>query len=126
MPIVDVEAYVDNVLLGGFRKLDIPPIPIHKPHERTYAESEISIVPYPPRQGVQSLVSTVLHNATVNTTTVNLEFGWAQFGMGIPFTSTGMVPTDANGGDRTFDGSYVNSSLDAVNVRTSMCDRKTQ
>ena len=92
MPIVDVEAYVDNELIGGFRKMDIPPIPIHKPHERTYAESEISIVPYPLKQGVQSLVSTVLQNATVNTTTVNLEFGWANFGIGIPFTSTGMAP----------------------------------
>ena len=28
----------------------------------------------------------------LNKTTVNLEFGWAKFGMGIPFTSTGMQP----------------------------------
>ena len=40
-------------LLGGFRKLDIPPIPLHKPHERTYAESEISIDPYPPKLGLK-------------------------------------------------------------------------
>jgi hypothetical protein len=92
MPIVDVEAYVNDILLGGFRKLDIPPIPLHKPHERTYAESEISIVPYPPKLGFESKVSTVVQNVSPNTTTVNLEFGWAQFGIGIPFSTTGMVP----------------------------------
>jgi hypothetical protein len=91
-PIVDVEAFVDGELLGGFRKLDIPPIPIHKPHEKSYAESEISIEPYPPRLGTQSRVSTVLQNTGDVTATVDLEFGWARFGMGIPFTSTGMVP----------------------------------
>jgi hypothetical protein len=91
-PIVDVEAFVDGELLGGFRKLDIPPIPIHKPHEKSYAESEISIDPYPPQLGTRSLVSTVLQNNSDVTATVDLEFGWARFGMGIPFTSTGMVP----------------------------------
>jgi hypothetical protein len=91
-PIVDVEAYIDGELLGGFRKLDVPPIPIHKPHEKGYAESEIFIQPYPPRQGEKTLVGAVVHNTTDVPITVNLEFGWADFGVGIPFTSTGMVP----------------------------------
>ena len=39
------------MLIGGFRKMDIPPVPIHKPHERGYAESEIIIDPEPPQQG---------------------------------------------------------------------------
>ena len=91
-PIVDVEAFVDGELLGGFRKLDIPPVSIHKPHEKSYAESEISIEPYPPRLGTQSRVSTVLQNTGDVTATVDLEFGWARFGMGIPFTFTGMLP----------------------------------
>ena len=92
MPIVDVEAYVDHELLGGFRKMDIPPVPLHKPHERQYAESEIRVDPYPPQLGVESRVSAVLMNTSNVPTTVNLEFGWAKFGMGIPFTTTGMVP----------------------------------
>ncbi len=91
-PVVDVEAFVDGELLGGFRKLDIPPIPIHKPHEKSYAESEINIEPYPPQLGTESLVSTILQNTSDVTATVDLEFGWARFGMGIPFTSTGMLP----------------------------------
>jgi hypothetical protein len=92
-PIVDVEAYVEGELLGGFRKLDRAPIPLHKPHEKGYAESEISIDPYPPQLGQDSRVSTVVQNTSDVTMTVELEFGWARFGMGIPFTSTGMVPT---------------------------------
>jgi hypothetical protein len=91
-PIVDVEAFVEGELLGGFRKLDRPPVPIHKPHEKGYAESEIMVEPYPPQVGVDSLVSTVIQNASDVTQTINLEFGWADFGMGIPFTTTGMVP----------------------------------
>jgi hypothetical protein len=91
-PIVDVEAYVEGELIGGFRKMDVPPIPIHKPHERGYAESEIGIDPYPPRQGQPTWVSTVVQNSSEETVTVDLEYGWAKFGMGIPFTTTGMVP----------------------------------
>jgi hypothetical protein len=78
-PIVDVEAFAEGALLGGFRKMDFPPVPIHKPHEKGYAESEIS---------------TVVYNTSDVTMTVKLEFGWAKFGMGIPFSTTGiMTPT---------------------------------
>ncbi len=91
-PIVDVEAFVEGELIGGFRKLDRPPVPIHKPHEKGYAESEITVEPYPPRVGVDSVVSAVIQNTSDMTMTVALEFGWADFGMGIPFTHTGMTP----------------------------------
>ena len=91
-PIVDVEAYVDNTLLGGFRKLDIPPIPLHKPHEKSYAESEIAIDPYPPQVGQETSVSVELANTGDTPAEVEVAFGWARFGMGIPFTSTGMLP----------------------------------
>jgi hypothetical protein len=92
-PIVDVEAYVDGELIGGFRKMDRPPVPLHKPHEKSYAESEIMIDPYPPQVGIESRVSTVVQNTSDEWMTVNLEFGWAKFGMGIPFTTTGMSPS---------------------------------
>jgi hypothetical protein len=91
-PIVDVEAFVEGELLGGFRKLDEPHVPLDKPHEKGYAESEISIKPYPPQLGQDSRVSTVVYNTSPDTVTVNLEFGWAKFGMGIPFSTTGMSP----------------------------------
>jgi hypothetical protein len=91
-PIVDVEAFVEGQLIGGFRKLDVPPVPVHKPHEPAYAESEILIDPYPPSKGKPTQVAAVLHNSSPDTVTVDLQFGWADFGIGIPFTSTGMVP----------------------------------
>ena len=92
-PIVDVEAFVGGELIGGFRKLDVPPISVHKPHEKRYAESELSIDPDPPQLGQESRVSTVLHNTGDITATVDLEFGWAKFGMGLTFTTTGMIPS---------------------------------
>jgi len=90
-PIVDVEAYVEGELVGGFRKLNVPPIPLHKPHEKGYAESEISIEPYPPQQGQPTQISVTVQNSSDVAMTVNLEFGWAKFGMGIPFSTTGIV-----------------------------------
>ena len=42
--------------------------------------------------GVDSLVSTVVQNTSDTPMTVALAFGWADFGMGIPFTTTGMTP----------------------------------
>jgi hypothetical protein len=91
-PIVDVEAYVRGRLIGGFRKLDVPPIPLHKPHDKGYAESEIHIDPYPPRRGEPTQVSVDVQNTSAQTMTVDLAFGWAKFGVGIPFTTTGMAP----------------------------------
>jgi hypothetical protein len=91
-PIVDVEGFVDGGLIGGFRKLDIPPVPVHKVHEPRYAESEIQVAPYPPTAGQPTQVRAVLQNTSGQTATMDLTFGWADFGVGIPFTTTGMVP----------------------------------
>jgi hypothetical protein len=91
-PIVDVEAYVEGELLGGFRKLDIPPMPLHKPHEKDYAETELSIEPDPPRLGEEAKVSVVLQNNGPTKTEATVEFGWAKFGMGVPFSTAGMDP----------------------------------
>jgi hypothetical protein len=91
-PIVDVEAYVNGELLGGFRKLDRPPIQVHKPHERPYAETELSINPDPPQVGQPAQVCSEILNSNSTPATVTLKFGWAKFGMGIPFTTTNMSP----------------------------------
>jgi hypothetical protein len=93
-PIVDVEGFVDGVLIGGFRKLDRPPIAVHKPHEKSYAETEILVDPCPPQKNVETRVGAVIQNSSDVTWTVDLDFGWARFGMGIPFTTTGMTPAD--------------------------------
>jgi hypothetical protein len=90
-PIVDVEAHVDGRLLGGFRKLDRPPIPIHKPHEKDYAETEITVDPDPPKKGEETTITVELQNSGPSPVPITVEFGWAKFGMGIAFTTTGIV-----------------------------------
>jgi hypothetical protein len=70
----------------------VPPIFIHKPHEKVYAESDIYMIPEPPLQNKPTTVGTVVQNNGDKPLTVDLEFGWAKFGMGIPFTHAGMLP----------------------------------
>jgi hypothetical protein len=88
--VADVEAYLNGLpprgtLLGGFRKIFHPPISIHPPHEPPYSESEINIVPYPPRAGEPVRICAELRNPTPLTQTVSVEFGVVNFGIGLPF-----------------------------------------
>jgi len=94
-PIVDVEAWANGELLGGIRKLDIPPVPVHKPHEKGYAESEITVGNLPFEVGKASPISAELYNASNQPVDVDVSIGWANFGLGIPFQSTGMDPITA-------------------------------
>ncbi len=91
-PVVDVEGFVEGELIGGFRKLDVPPIDVHKPHEKVYAETELIIDPDPPQLGQPARIGAVIQNNGPTTSTVIVTFGWAKFGMGIPFTTTNVVP----------------------------------
>lgn len=84
-PVVDVEAYTEEGLLGGFRKLFRPPVPIHHPADPPYAEREITVEPYPPRAGEPVQLCVELRNPTDITQTVKVEFAWANFGIGLPF-----------------------------------------
>jgi len=92
-PIVDLEAYVEGELIGGIRKIAKPPIPLHKPQDRPYAETEIGVTPYPLVAGKPSTITTDIVNTGETTQTVRVLFGVANFGFGIPFTTTGIVPT---------------------------------
>ena len=88
--VADLEAYFLNaqrerIVIGGIRKLFQPPIPIHRPHEPPYAESEISVVPYPPRAGEPVVICVELRNPTAMTQWVTVDFGVANFGIGLPF-----------------------------------------
>jgi hypothetical protein len=92
-PIVDVEAYINGELIGGIRKIAKPPIPLHKPQDRPYAESEISVTPYPLQANQPATITTQIMNTSDVTQTIRVLFGVANFGMGIPFTNTNIVPT---------------------------------
>ena len=92
LPVVDIEAYVDGRLIGGIRKLAKPPIPLHKPQDRPYAETEISVEPLPIRAGLPHTITAVLVNTGPESHSVRAEFSVANFGFGIPFTDTNIIP----------------------------------
>jgi hypothetical protein len=92
-PVVDVPAYVDGGLIGGIRKVWRPPVPLGQLGEPSYAESEIVIQPDPPAAGHPATFAAQVRNNSDYTQTIGLQFGWASFGFGIPFTTTGVVPT---------------------------------
>ncbi len=92
-PIADVSAYVDGNLIGGIRKVWRPPVPLGQLGEPGYAESEIVINPDPPVAGQPATFSAQVRNNSDYSQTISLRFGWADFGFGIPFTTTNVVPT---------------------------------
>jgi hypothetical protein len=94
-PVADVSGYVDGELIGGIRKVWRPPVPLGQLGEPSYAESEITINPDPPRAGVPTVFTAKLRNLTGFTQTIQVEFGWADFGFGIAFTNTNVVPKQA-------------------------------
>jgi hypothetical protein len=92
-PIADVEAYIDGELIGGIRKIAKPPVPLHKPQDRPYAESEIGVTPYPLQAGRPATITTEIMNTSEETQTIRVEFRVANFGFGILFTDTNITPT---------------------------------
>ena len=51
-------------LIGGIRKIAKPPIPLHKPQDRPYAETEISVTPYPLVAGQPATITTEIVNTS--------------------------------------------------------------
>lgn len=92
-PIADVPAFVNGELIGGIRKVWRPPVPLGQLGEPGYAESEISIDPDPPVAGQPTTFAAEVRSNSDFTQTINLQFGWADFGVGISFSNTGVVPT---------------------------------
>ena len=92
-PIADISGYIDGALIGGIRKVWRPPVPLGQLGEPSYAESEIVIEPYPPLAGHPAQFAAQVRNNSDYTQNIAVQFGWADFGFGIPFTTTGVVPT---------------------------------
>ena len=88
-----MEAYINGELIGGIRKIAKPPIPLHKPQDRPYAETEIGVTPYPLVAGSASTITVDIVNTSETTQTIRVLFGVANFGVGIPFTTTGILTT---------------------------------
>jgi hypothetical protein len=92
-PIADVEAYINGELIGGIRKIARPPVPLHKPQDPPYAESEIGVHPYPLQANKPTTITADIMNTSDVTQTIRVEFAMANFGFGIPFTNTHLAPT---------------------------------
>jgi uncharacterized repeat protein (TIGR01451 family) len=83
---IDVQAWIGTQMIGGLRKLDVPPV--HLPSNITppWEEPEITFVPDPPVLGAAGQVCLELNNPTGSAKSVTLQFDEADFGAGISFT----------------------------------------
>ena len=82
---IDVQGWIGGQLIGGIRKLDVPPINL--PHaDPPWLEQEISTIPTPPISGTLNRICIELNNPFGYTRSVTVTFSEAVFGAGIPFT----------------------------------------
>ncbi|BCX03012.1 MAG: hypothetical protein KatS3mg053_0950 [Candidatus Roseilinea sp.] len=72
-------------LIGGIRKLDVPPVRLPHP-DIPWEEREISTRPDPAVAGQPAQICVELQNPLPFSRTVTLEYAVADFGAGIPFT----------------------------------------
>jgi hypothetical protein len=83
---IDLQAWINGKLIGGIRKLDVPPVHLPENVQPPWEESEISFNPDPPVAGVQGQICVKLVNPLPVIRTVTLDFAVADFGAGIGFT----------------------------------------
>ncbi len=82
---IDVQGWIGDRLIGGIRKLDVPPVNL--PHsDPPWLEKEITTVPTPPISGTVNHVYIELNNPWPFQRVVTVTFSEAVFGAGIPFT----------------------------------------
>jgi hypothetical protein len=82
---IDVQGWIGTELIGGIRKLDVPPVNL--PHsDPPWLEQEISTIPTPPISGTVNQACIQLQNPLGFARVVTVTFSEAVFGAGIPFT----------------------------------------
>jgi hypothetical protein len=87
---IDVESYINGELIGGIRKVDLPPV--HPPlGEPPYAEREMWFVPDPPVVGQPAQVCAELHNYSAVQQTIDATLYVADWGIGLPFEEVGGI-----------------------------------
>ena len=96
---IDVQGWIGSELIGGIRKLDVPPV--HLPHSDPFwMENEISVNPDPPVVAKPAQICVQLQNPMGFARTVDLDYAVADFGAGIDFTSvatkTVTLPPNSN------------------------------
>jgi uncharacterized repeat protein (TIGR01451 family) len=91
---IDVQGWINDMLIGGIRKLDVPPVQLPTDVNPPWEEPEISFDPDPPVVGQPGKICIDLQNPLPYTRTVTVDFSVADFGAGIPFTPVGSTTVD--------------------------------
>ena len=86
---IDVQGWIGDQLIGGIRKLDVPPVHLPPDVQPPYMEQEISLIPDPPVIGQPGQICVELQNPLDVARNVTVDFSVADFGAGIWFTSVG-------------------------------------
>ncbi len=88
---IDVQGWIINpgtgaaVMIGGIRKLDVPPVHLPLNVQPPWEEPEITFNPDPPVAGVPGQLCIQLANPLAVSKTVTVDFSVADFGAGIGF-----------------------------------------
>jgi uncharacterized repeat protein (TIGR01451 family) len=82
---IDVQGWIGGKLIGGIRKLDVPPVNL-PPGNPSWEEPEISIAPNPPTVGLPAQFCVQLQNPLSIPRTVVVIYSYADFGAGIGIT----------------------------------------
>ena len=82
---IDVQGWIGDRLIGGIRKLDVPPVHL-PPGNPVWEEKEISINPDPPVVGQPVSFCVELQNPLPISRAVTIIYSYADFGAGIGFT----------------------------------------
>jgi uncharacterized repeat protein (TIGR01451 family) len=86
---IDVQGWIGDTLIGGIRKLDVPPVQLPTNVNPPWEEPEISFEPDPPVVGRAGKICIDLQNPLPYTRTVTVDFSVADFSAGVPFTPVG-------------------------------------
>jgi uncharacterized repeat protein (TIGR01451 family) len=83
---IDVEVWSGATLVGGIRKLDVPPVHLPPFVSPPWDEPEIILLPNPPVVGSPGKFCVELSNPLTLPKSVTVDFSAADFGAGIGFT----------------------------------------
>jgi uncharacterized repeat protein (TIGR01451 family) len=86
---IDVEGWIGDQLIGGIRKLDVPPVHLPSNVVPPWEEREISFIPEVPVAGVPGQICVALQNPLGVPKTITLTVQVADFGAGVGFTPVG-------------------------------------
>jgi uncharacterized repeat protein (TIGR01451 family) len=86
---IDVQGWIGDHMIGGIRKLDVPPVHLPANVQPPWEEPETSFVPDPPVVGTPGKICVELQNPDTVAHDVTIKFEMSDFGAGVDFTEVG-------------------------------------